>query len=411
MRNVYTCIDLGSRTIKLVTMEKVENKFIVLSRVTEKSKGIKKGIITNEEDAILSIKKAISKSEKDLGLKIKSLLCLIPGYSAEFSIEETEIEIFNDVGKGEITKALQKIAKSKMSKEKVLVNIEPISYELDGIERKSVLGENGEKLIMKAIVSEVDKRHLKPIFDLFKKMNLELIDIGFTTMGDYEVYDNKDKENNTVAIVNIGYDKTEIGIVNKSAMIKTDVLNVGSKSLDKDISYIYNLDRGIAHSLTRNFSVSCSRFADSSEITSVINKNNDVIKLNQSEVTEVVEARLVEILRQAKKQINILTNKEIRYIIVTGGISEIIGFDFLVDNICGGNATVLQINMMGVRDNKYSACVGFIEYFSRKLLTRGTAYSMYNIDELNMIARKKNKTTSESGLGGIINYFTGNKED
>ena len=60
------------------------------------------------------------------------------------------------------------------------------------------------------------------------------------------------------------------------------------------------------------------------------------ISINQLEISEIVEARLREILKLSKKQINLLTNKEIRYIIVTGGITEIAGFQYLVENVCQG---------------------------------------------------------------------------
>ena len=65
MRKIYSCIDVGSHSLKLVVMEKIANDFVVLSRSIVKSKGIKKGEIIDIELAVLSIKKLIDKVEDD----------------------------------------------------------------------------------------------------------------------------------------------------------------------------------------------------------------------------------------------------------------------------------------------------------------------------------------------------------
>ena len=76
--------------------------------------------------------------------------------------------------------------------------------------------------------------------------------------------------------------------------------------IDKDLSYVYNLKRSQARTLKENFAVSNTRYSDVNDTIELTNKNGDDITLNQLEVSEVVEARLVDLLRLAKKQINIL---------------------------------------------------------------------------------------------------------
>ena len=62
----------------------------------------------------------------------------------------------------------------------------------------------------------------------------------------------------------------------------------------------------------------------------------------------------MEILKLAKNEIKNLTNREIRYIIVTGGLSELAGFQYLVENVFGIKAKVCNISVIGLRNNKYS---------------------------------------------------------
>ena len=99
MKHVYTSIDIGSDSIKVVVCELFNNKLNLLAASSVKSRGIKKGLITSGQEASISLKKAIKEVEDMLGIKIKKVLASIPNYFSEFTIvkgkfeygEETEI--------------------------------------------------------------------------------------------------------------------------------------------------------------------------------------------------------------------------------------------------------------------------------------------------------------------------------
>ena len=67
----------------------------------------------------------------------------------------------------------------------------------------------------------------------------------------------------------------------------------------------------------------------------VDSKYDENVKINQYDASEVVMGRLIEIINLAKKQINLLTKKEISYIIITGGVTESQDFDILVEELFG----------------------------------------------------------------------------
>ena len=69
--NLYTSIDLGSHSIKIVVSEKVNDKFYVLASTKVRSMGIKKGIIKDKSLALESIKQAVLDINNSLGIEIK----------------------------------------------------------------------------------------------------------------------------------------------------------------------------------------------------------------------------------------------------------------------------------------------------------------------------------------------------
>ena len=85
LKNIFTSIDIGSNNIKVVVCELHNNKLNLLAASSVSSKGIKRGMIVNADEASKSIKEAFEKVESMLGIKIKKVIASIPSYFAEFT--------------------------------------------------------------------------------------------------------------------------------------------------------------------------------------------------------------------------------------------------------------------------------------------------------------------------------------
>ena len=132
------------------------------------------------------------------------------------------------------------------------------------------------------------------------------------------------------------------------------------------------------------------------------------IKISQFEVSEVVMARIEEILVLARKEINVLTKRDIDYILITGGTSSMTNFSLIAEEVLGDIAKVGSIRLVGLRNNKYSACVGNIAYFISKLKLKGKLYSMISKNDMEDLSSSKNGVLSvsdESMLGKVFGYF------
>ena len=149
---------------------------------------------------------------------------------------------------------------------------------------------------------------------------------------------------------------------------------------------------------------------NSKESISVINKLGEKVEINQYEISEYISARLEEILKKVKNKINYLTKKEISYIIVTGGLTEIKDFNIIAEDIFGKNVTFGNVNLIGARDNKYSTSVGLIKSFNDKLNKKENNYSMFDSDEIDILSSsdKKINVASDGVLGKVFGYFFDN---
>lgn len=412
MKKIYTSIDLGSYGIKMIVSECVQGNFCVLAATSVRSKGIKNGKIIDMEKAIESLKQAKENIEGMLGITVDQAIVSVPSDEIEFNIVSGKIALEKDqmVDSKEISKVLQEAVIGNVLDTHELVTIMPISFYVDKKEGvKDPKGMLGKNLSVKAVITTIPKEFLKPSLNLLTECDITPVDVCFTAVGDYFEAKTPELDRKVSAVVNIGYDSTEVSIFNKGIMIKCEKINTGSKEIDLEIMKKYYVKKGAARSLKENFSISNTRYADASDYVEVLTKDSEKITIGQLEISELVESKIVELLKLAKKQINILTNREISYIIITGGISELAGFQYVVENIFDRRATTLDIRTMGVRNNMYSSSLGMIKYFYYKLESRGKTYSMLSEskeEELISTNKKRFETVNDGIIQRVFGYFS-----
>lgn len=413
MRRILSSIDIGTNSIKLVVAEIVRDKVNVLCAISEESRGIKKGLIENFEDVVFSIKKAVKKAEDMLGLKIKKVVASVPEYDLKFSSGEGVNTITNDDGivtKSDISRILKTCAYNKVNENYELINIIPIEYKLDNKIVKNPVGLMGKKLKLNSIVISAPKKDIYEFIKAIEKCGIEVIDIMLGSIADYALFKNEFLDENNGVIINLGAGKTTISAFYKGILVNEYILPEAGDLVDNDISFMYKTKIKDSKKLKERYALASTKLANPKEITTLINKLGEKVEVNQYELTEYVASRMQEILKKAKNQINYLTKKEISYIIITGGLTEIKDFNILATSIFGNNVTFGNVNIIGVRDNKYSTAIGLIKNFNDKLNSKDKDYSIFDEEEIDILCSsdKRINVASDSILGKVFGYFFDN---
>ena len=411
MKHVYTSIDIGSDSIKVVVCELFNNKLNLLAASSVKSRGIKKGLITDGNEASVSLKKAIKEVEDMLGIKIKKVLATIPNYFSEFVIVKGNKEYEEEtlITGEEIVNLFQDVIRDTDKKDKEMVTLIPIDFIVDdqtGI--KDPKGLTGTHFATRAVMVLTPKRNILSVVTLLENVALEVVDVNLTSIGDMGSVKDKDIKDGVGAIINIGHETTSISLYNKGIIVNNSMIGIGGKNIENDISYMYKVTPSDAIKIKEKFALAHKKYASKSDFYEVTNKMGESIKISQFEVSEVVMARIEEILVLARKEINVLTKRDIDYILITGGTSSMTNFSLIAEEVLGDIAKVGSIRLVGLRNNKYSACVGNIAYFISKLKLKGKLYSMISKNDMEDLSSSKNGVLSvsdESMLGKVFGYF------
>lgn len=411
MKHVYTSVDIGSDSIKVVVCELFQNKLNLLAASSFKSQGIKKGLITNIELASQSLKEALSSVEKMIGIKIKRVIASVPSYFAEYSLVKSEIDINNEDGivtNEHISELIQRASIKKEDRE--IVTVIPVDFRInDQTALKDPIGKHAKKLSMRSIVATAHKKSVYSVIGLLDLIGVEVVDVSLNNIGDLCAFKNKDIDKKVGVIVNIGCETTSVSLYNKGIILKSSVISMGGKNIDNDISYMYKTDAKTAKDLKHKFALAHKRNANVGDTYEISTSVDDKLKINQFEISEIASSRLEEILNLVKKEMNILTSQKIDYIIITGGTSNMPDIEYVATDVLGKNVSIGTIKLLGIRNNKYSSCVGNIVYFISRLKMRGKNYSMINNEEASELAtvRKSSvETAKETMLGKIYEHFS-----
>ena len=418
MRKIFSSIDIGSDSIKIVVCELFQNKLNVLASTKYPSHGIKKGEVVDDNLVKETLIRAINEVNTSLGLKIDKAIINIPMYESEYMVNEGAVTITSNdhiITGNDMVNALQTSIYNKIPKARELVTIQPIKYNVDTIDQdiQSPRGIKAKKLSVQSMCTTIPKKNIYKIISIVQEIGIEVIDILFGVIGDYFEFKNKQTDKSVTGVINIGSDKVEIGVFKEGIIYNSKVIKSGSNLIDNDISYIYNISDTQSKKIKEVFALAHKDFASNSDVYEITNKSGIKTKINQVEASEIVMSKLKEILEISKKGLNDLTKKEISYIIITGGIVNMPGFDIICKEILGNNVILGPINTIGVRDMAYSQALGMIKYFIDKLSIRGKEYTMFDDNkQVELIENRKNNVSNNSSVfGKFFNYLFENKED
>ncbi len=413
MRKFIASLDIGSSLIKLVVGEIVKNKINILACVDTPARGIKKGYVINGESAKEAFIEVFKKAEDILGIPIKKVISTVPATYAECFLSSGTVSVDGEnqvITNETIVKAMQKCVYNKIMDNKELVTVLPTGFKVNDEIVYNPINMIAPQVTMKSIVVTVPKKNIEGISACLKSIGVDLVDIVISPLGDY--FENKTKElnKNIGAVVNIGEETTTVSIFNRGILTNLEVIDIGGSAITNDLSYVYKISKEDATILKEHLALAHTRLAQPNESITFNDKHDEVVKINQYDASEIVMGRLIEIINLVKKQINLLTKKEISYIILTGGVTETQDFDILVEELFGNLAIIGNVEEIGARNNKYSTSVGLIKYYNSRLKLRNVEFSIFTLDEQEELGGEAKKINIPEGsvLGKLFGYFFDN---
>ena len=409
MRKIMACLDVGSETIKCVVGEMVKKKLNVLAVAEAPSNGVKNGIVYNPNLLLQPLRTVIQKCEEIMDLPIKQVIVSVPSNDAVFSVVTGTVKVTNEgnmIDGKDVIRVIQKAVKSSKNEDLEYITMMPTSFSLDDNRIvKDPKGLTSKGLSVRGVMISTPKQNIYPVLACLERLNIDVVDITISSVGDYFEFKGKEYDSGVTAVVDLGDQKTTMAIFNKGVLTNTKVINLGGQNIDNDISFVYKVAPNVAKELKESFALAHKSMAQSSDIRTVQDNMGRKLDINQLEISEVVMSRVLEILNLCKKEINSLTKKEISYIIFTGGLTESKDFRLALEEVYGTDAIIGSITEIGVRNNKYSSCLGLLKYYAYTAKLKDKDYSIFSIEEQQKLSGANYDEENNSVIGKLFGYI------
>ncbi|SFV66598.1 Cell division protein FtsA [hydrothermal vent metagenome] len=330
MSTPILAIDIGSTKICAIIGKKEDGKIEISGHGIAKSQGIKKGTITNIEQASKAIKRAVDDAKRVSGLNITTATISISATYTK-SINSTGVVNIpnNDISINEINRVMQTaLYNANIPNEFEILHVLPFKFKIDDQDFiEDPYGMNASRMEVDTHIIMTAKSSLE---NLKKAVNAANIEIGKVVLSGYAsslaVINQEDRERG-IAVIDLGGQTSNLVIHVGNAIQYNDFLSVGSYHITNDLSIALHTPFDTAEKL---------KIAKGSLLTTGTNENielpiigdeHNLNTVSMDIVHSIIHSRMEEALTILANSIanSSLKNQIGAGIMLTGGMTHIEG--------------------------------------------------------------------------------------
>ncbi len=318
-------IDVGSfKTVAIIA--NVDEELSVSGVGIAKSKGIKKGAITNIDEASKSIRQALNDAKRIAGIDInKAVVSISATYTKSIKSNGIVNVPGNEITIKEINRAIQTaLYNATIPNDYIVLQAIPYDFKVDELnEIEDPQGMSGSRLEVSLHIIIAQKSGMENLKKTFTQAGIEIVNIVHSGYASALAVLNEDEKELGVAVIDIGATTSDLAIYMNKALRYTDFLAVGSHHITSDLSMALHTTPLEAEYIKTHFEEFIKSENDLIEI-SVIGNENEKQKASLNTITQVISARIEETFLLLNKQItrSELKPKLAAGIVLTGGFTN-----------------------------------------------------------------------------------------
>ncbi len=307
-KNIIAGLDIGSNTIRLA-VGKIDPKdgLQLIGIVNNSAKGIYKGVISNIDDAVLSISQCVEKAEQLAGTSIKEAIIGISGsyITSQYSkgvvaVAKTNGEIQED----DVERSIEAARMVSNIPNYEILHVLPRMFFVDnqtGI--KDPIGMTGLRLEVETVIIQAISVHIKNLTKCIYRAGLKIKDLVFSPLATAENILTEKQKGLGVALVNIGSVTTSLIVLEDGNVMHVASLAIGSEHITCDIAIGLRVPVDIAERVKLEHGTCLSKNVSKKEQINLLELGGEDEKVNKKYICQIIEARIEEILQKIDMQL------------------------------------------------------------------------------------------------------------
>jgi len=354
-------IDIGTTKIcTLVARVEDDDTLRIMGVGIEPSRGMKRGVMINLEDATKAIARSVEKAQRSSGYEIRSAWVSLAG-SHVSSINSKGTAGVNGgiIRETDVHRALEAAQSVAIPHNREVIHVIQRGFSIDGQDGISQpVGMHGYRMEVEAHIITAAETTVENIRQATEAAGVHVLQFVLNPLASGEVVLTETERQLGVLVCDIGGGTTDLAIYINSDVWHTMVISVGGSLITSDIAHGLRLSLNQAEEVKKKYGHALSNEVGMEELFSVRAFGEDnPVQMNRRDLAYIVEARVEEIFRFVLQEI-----KRSGYdglmpagIVLTGGSSLLPGIRKLCAEVLGLPVRIAQPeNLYGLVDQLYS---------------------------------------------------------
>ncbi len=372
--SILAAIDIGTTKIVTIAGRMIDNKLEIIGLSKTPSKGVKRGVVLNIEEAVSAIRYTVDEVEKQIGTRIREAYVGIAGQ--HISSLQNRGYILRDSYEEEITredteKLLAEMYKISIQPGQEIIHVIPQSYVVDnetGV--KNPIGMFGKRLegnyhivIGQTSSARTIERCVNRVGISVKQMILEPLASSAAVL-------TADEIEAGVALVDIGGGTTDLAVYYDDIIKHTAVIPFGGNVITRDVMEGCSILNKHAELLKIQYGSALGDLAEESKVVAVPGiSGREPKEVSVKNLAYIIQSRMEEIIDHIVYQLegSDCMDKLTAGLVITGGGSQLRHLPQLIKYRTGldvrmgtPNVLVSNVNLKEVNHPMYSTSVGLL---------------------------------------------------
>lgn len=373
---IFAAVDIGStKVVALAARKNEDGRIQVIGLGHSPSRGVKRGVVFNVEEAFAAISDAVGQAERVSGHDIENVYVNISGQQLTTltSHQQRTLGREQTVSEYDIVQMMEQARKMDLPDEMTVYHINPEFYTIgDEQLNTNAVGAIGEKIEGTFKVHIAPDAYQKNIAMCFDRGSIRVQKAILDPIASAEVVLSDDEKEAGVALVDIGGGTTKISIFCEGVLCFTSMIPFGGNVVTKDIKEGCSITLKDAEAMKKKFGQAIGDFAPENKVVSISIEGWEPKQISFKNLAHIIQARMDEIIGQIFLQIRKsgYVEKLGAGIVITGGTSLLPNLSQLVKFHTGFDVRVGRPNIHAfivvkeLDDPKFSTVLGLLKLAS-----------------------------------------------
>lgn len=326
-------LDVGSSAVKAVVAEETVNgKMILRAGAIKPSRGLRRGVVADMDDAASAINSALQEVKLFSRSALKNIYLSIGGSDVHSQISKGIIAVArvnSEIYKDDVARVIQASEAVNLPSNRMILHTVTREFIVDGIgDIRDPLGMVGARLEVISFIIDAFQPAVKNLVKCVELAGGSVAGLIFSPLSSALSVLTKNQKELGVVLVDIGYGTTGVAVYEENKLLHTRIFPVGAGYVTNDLAVALKIPVEAAEKLKISYGYGLSKEVSNKEIVEL--KKIDInLKGSPSRkyISEIIEARLMEICELVNNELKLI-GKEGRLpagVVLVGGGAKLPG--------------------------------------------------------------------------------------